>query len=141
MRRGRDSNPRSSYDDIRFPSERTRPLCDLSMSFLVYRIISSNPIPIHKCEGKDKKIENTNKVANPISWEAIIDALVDATVSPKEHLVVSKTALDTFRYLVSEFQTLSPEPTMDHPQTVLDFDKAATYWRTNKAAILHRLAR
>jgi hypothetical protein len=32
-RRGRDSNPRTPFDVTRFPSVRTRPLCDLSLFY------------------------------------------------------------------------------------------------------------
>ncbi len=87
----------------------------------------------------NEKIEKTNEKGSKIDWSMIISALVNSMVSSKEHLVVSKTALDTFRYLVPDFQTISHIPTQDNSETVFDFDKAKEYWEKNGQGIIEQL--
>src|SRR3989338_234126 len=85
-------------------------------------------------------LKKTNEVSGRnLDWEKIIGALLDRMTSREEFLVVSKTALDSFRSLVPDFKRISPVPSKDNPATVFDFDEAIAYWNNNKNLILSRL--
>ena len=86
---------------------------------------------------KNDKIEKSNKRGGyQINWKNILSSLIKSIADSKEHLLVSKTALDTFRVLVPEFQKISPIPTEDKPNTVFDFNQAIDYWQKNKDKII-----
>jgi len=88
----------------------------------------------------NEKIDKTNKVVDKkINWEEIIPALIDAMVSEKEQLIVSKAALDSFRHLVTDFQNISPASTAENSGTVFDFEKAKRYWESNRPEIIKEL--
>ena len=88
----------------------------------------------------DERIRKTNEVSDQkFDWEKIITSLIDRMASEEEYLIVSKTALDSFRMLVPNFREVSPSPTKENPVTVFDFDKAIEYWKANKTSILKNL--
>ena len=88
----------------------------------------------------NERIKKTNEVSDEkINWEKIMVSLFDRMASEEEQLIVSKTALDSFRILVPDFWEVSPAPTMKNPETIFDFNKAIEYWNKNKVNIIERL--
>lgn len=88
----------------------------------------------------NERIRKTNEVSNEkLDWGKIIVALLDRMASGEDQLIVSKTALDSFRFLVPDFNGISPAPTKQNPETIFDFDKAVEYWNKNSTKIISRL--